>query len=318
MTSTRAKLAATLAAACLLGLGRLAAAQDKPRDEGLEKLLEKIDEPRAADKAKDSDKDKPKADDKAKDKAGEKADKPGKPAGGVEAEDKGLDKLLEGLGQIKDAPAPDDKKEGGPGGEPKPPMPDQGKKGGEPLDPNSKEIDDLLGQKAGDKPKKKPGDDKKGDKGDGQDGGPLGDVIKQMRDVEERLGKPDTGEETRKKQTEIVKNLDTLIEQMKNAKSQSQGLKMIRQGQKPGGPPNGQANNQPGATGDGVGNQKPEKPRTPPPPIELAKDVWGQLPPQFRDDMANILNEHPLPTKTDLIRLYYLSLGKKTSTNREE
>ena len=29
-----------------------------------------------------------------------------------------------------------------------------------------------------------------------------------MRDVEERLGKPDTGEETRKKQTEIVKNLD--------------------------------------------------------------------------------------------------------------
>ena len=37
-----------------------------------------------------------------------------------------------------------------------------------------------------------------------------------MREVEERLGKPDTGEETRKKQTEIVKNLEQLIEQMRN------------------------------------------------------------------------------------------------------
>jgi len=34
--------------------------------------------------------------------------------------------------------------------------------------------------------------------------------------------------------------------------------------------------------------------------------------------MANVLNENPLPTKTDLIRLYYLSLGKKSSTTREE
>ena len=42
-----------------------------------------------------------------------------------------------------------------------------------------------------------------------------------------------------------------------------------------------------------------------------------QLPSQFRDDMANVMNEHPLPTKADLIRLYYLSLGKKSSAREE-
>jgi len=306
MTSTRAKLAATLAAACLLALGWATPghAQDKPKDEGLEKLLEKIDEPKAVPAAK------------AKEKGDkDKADKPKAP-GEVAPEDKGLDKLLEGLGQTKDAPSPDDKKSGGPGGDPMPPKADDPRKGGEPGDPKTQELDDLLGQKAGDRPKNKPRDKK----GDGQDGGggPLGDVIKQMRDVEERLGKPDTGEETRKKQGEIVKNLETLIEQMKNSPSQSQGLKMIRQGQKPGGPPNGRAGNQPGATGDGTDKSRPEKPRTPPPPVEIAKEIWGQLPPQFRDDVSNILNEHPLPTRTDLIRLYYLSLGKKSLTTREE
>ena len=53
------------------------------------------------------------------------------------------------------------------------------------------------------------------------------------------------------------------------------------------------------------------------PPTEIAKEIWGQLPAQFRDEMANVMNEHPLPTKDDLIRLYYLSLGKKSSTREE-
>ena len=64
-----------------------------------------------------------------------------------------------------------------------------------------------------------------------------------MREVEERLGKPDTGEETRKRQAEIVKNLDQLIEQMKNAPSQASGLKMIREGKKPGRTPASRAIN---------------------------------------------------------------------------
>src|SRR4051794_25679560 len=206
MTIARSWIAATLTVASLaLGWAAPGYAQDKDKkDEGLEKLLEKLDESKAPDKAKDADK--------------------AKAPGAVAPKDESLDKLLEGLGQTKDTPAPDDKKPRGPGDNPTPPKPDQAKpddlKGGE------KDLDKVLEGLTGKKEKPKKERDKKDEEGSG----PLGEVIKEMRDVEERLGKPDTGEETRKKQTEIVKNLESLIEQLKNAPSQSQGLKMIRAG----------------------------------------------------------------------------------------
>jgi hypothetical protein len=293
MTIARSWIAATLTVASLaLGWAAPGYAQDKDKkDEGLEKLLEKLDESKAPDKAKDADK--------------------AKPPGAVAPKDESLDKLLEGLGQTKDTPAPDDKKPGGPGDAPMPPKPDQPKpdelKGGE------KDLDKILEGLTGKKEKPKKQRDKKDEEG----GGPLGQVIKEMRDVEERLGKPDTGEETRKKQTEIVKNLEQLIEQLKNAPSQSQGMKMIREGKKPGNQPGQQPQDQQGAMAQGANKSRPEKPRTPPDPTQIAKEIWGQLPSQFRDEMANVMNEHPLPTRADLIKLYYLSLGKKSSTREE-
>ena len=285
------------------------------KDDGLEKLLEKLDESKSAPAPSPA-----------------KPEEPGKPdagkppkAGEVGSKDQSLDKLLEGLGGSNDKPAPDDKKQGGgagPGDEP--PQPAKG--GGneakpDKLDDASKKLDDLLEEKTGRKPKKRDKPGQQGGQGQGQGqggdegeaGGPMGDLIKQMREVEDRLGKPDTGAETRKKQTEIVKNLDTLLEQMKSS-SQGQAMKLVRGGQKPGGPPQPGQGNQPGATGQGVGATKPTPPKTPPKPVELAKEVWGQLPAQFRDDMANVLNENPLPTKADLIRLYYISLGKKSAS----
>ena len=45
----------------------------------------------------------------------------------------------------------------------------------------------------------------------------MGQIIKEMRDVEQRLGKPDTGEDTQGKQKQIVKQLETLIEQMRQS-----------------------------------------------------------------------------------------------------
>ena len=293
MTIARSWIAATLTAASLaIGWAAPGYAQDKDKkDEGLEKLLEKLDESKSVDKAKDADKT--------------------KPPGAVAPKDESLDKLLEGLGQTKDTPAPDEKKPGGPGDDPMPPRPDQPKP--DELKGDAKDLDKLLEGLTGKKEKPKKQRDKKDEEG----GGPLGQVIKEMRDVEERLGKPDTGEETRKKQTEIVKNLEQLIEQLKNAPSQSQGMKMLREGKKPGNRPGQMAQDQPGATAQGVGKSLPTKPKTPPDPTQIAKEIWGQLPSQFRDEMANVMNEHPLPTKTDLIRLYYLSLGKKSSTREE-
>ena len=351
MVSLRFPAFSILALAIGLGAGpRLSSAQDPAKkDEALEKLLEKLDQPKPADQAKKPDvkptpKPEPPKKDDGLEKLLEKLDEsksaptpapakpgePGKPdagkpakAGEVGSKDQSLDKLLEGLGGANDKPAPDDKKQGGgPGPGDEPPQPLKG--GGDEakpdkLDDASKKLDDLLEEKTGRKPKKrdKPGQQGGQGQGQGQDegegGGPMGDLIKQMREVEDRLGKPDTGAETRKKQTEIVKNLDTLLEQMKSS-SQGQAMKMIRGGQKPGGPPQPGQGNQPGATGQGVGVSKPTPPKTPPKPVELAKEVWGQLPAQFRDDMANVLNENPLPTKADLIRLYYISLGKKSAS----
>jgi hypothetical protein len=305
MISARSMIAAALTAASFsFGLACPSAglAQDpKPaKDESLEKLLEKLEakEKAEADKAKDQDKDK-----KSEKKPGEVAPK-----------DQELDKLLEGLGQANDTPSPDDKKPSQPGAEgPTPPKGDQPKpedlKGGE------KDLDKVLEQITG--KGEKPKNQRQRKKED--ETGPLGQVIKEMRDVEERLGKPDTGEETRKKQGEIVKNLDTLIEQMKNAPSQSMALKMIRQGNQPGQPQKpGQPGQQPGATADGAPPSKPTDPKKKGAvDAQLAKSIWGQLPAQVRDEMGNVLNEAALPSHEELIKLYYLSLGKKNSTKED-
>ena len=44
-------------------------------------------------------------------------------------------------------------------------------------------------------------------------------MIKEMRDVEQRLGKPDPSEDTQKKQKQIVKRIETMIEQAKQSGS---------------------------------------------------------------------------------------------------
>ena len=270
------------------------------KEDSLDKMLEKLEAKEKADAARD----------KAKPADKDKGQKPGE----VAPKDAELDKLLEGLGQTKDAPSPEDKKPGGQGDGPPPPQGDQPRpedlKGGE------KDLDKELERITGKKEKPKNQRQRKAE----DETGPLGQVIKEMRDVEERLGKPDTGEATRKKQTEIVKNLDQLIEAMKNAPSQSMAMKMMKGGKKPGGPPQqpGQPGEQPGAMAQGPPPSKPGDPNKKTTlPDGLVKSIWGQLPSQFRDEMGNVSSEHPLPTRAELIKLYYMALGNK-SANRAE
>ncbi len=59
-----------------------------------------------------------------------------------------------------------------------------------------------------------------------------------MRDVEQRLGKPDPSEDTQKKQKQIVKRIETMIEQAKQSGSSA--------GRWPCGRVPGQAGQQPG------------------------------------------------------------------------
>ncbi len=302
--------------AMMLALGLSAAtighAQEPPapKDDALDRLLEKLEKPApppsdkpAGEPGKEKETaEKPKADAKP---AGEKK------AGDVSAKDQALDSLLEKLGESPDRPAAPDERRGPgpmpgePGKEPAPAKP--GERGAQDLTGKSKELDEHLEELTGRKRKKKDQD--------GEGSGPLSQVVKEMREVEQRLGKPDTGEETRKKQTEIVKNLDQLIEQLRNSSSQSKGQKsrmVMLPGQKPG-DPQGQ---QPGANANGAPPTKPAKPDGKHAVVN-GKDVWGHLPDELRQEMDNVAREVMLPSKDELIRLYYLSVSKK-SLNREE
>ena len=307
MTTARPRRLAALSTALIFGwaLAGLAQAPAKPKDGDLDDLLKKVEE---ASKPKQN------------------PSEPAKP-GQVAPQDKDLDDFLEKIGEDRDKPKADgkppeappgggaaddmkDQPKGGKGDKQKQDRKDQKHDSAKPKDGglagDDKDLDEHL---AGGK--KKPRNGQQRQKQD-EENGPMGDLIKQMREVEQRLGQPDTGEETRKKQTEIVKKLDSVIEQMRLVRTQSQMMRMMRQGQRPG-QQGQQANNDPQ---QGVGLQKPAMPR-PKSVVALDKNPWGHLPPDLRAEMDNVFKEEGLPVKLDLIKRYYLSVSKK-SLSREE
>lgn len=296
----------------------VAFAQDapKPTDEALEGLLKKLgdDKPATPDAAKKPD---PK-DTAPKPKAESAPTKPAsKPVGEVAPKDEDLDNLLEKLGTSRDKPSADDKSPGGGKGEPMPddpraPKPGEDKK----PDPGTltgkdKDLDEHIAEITGKRRKKK---EQQQQQRAGQEQGPLSDVIKQMRDVEKKLGDAETGEETRKEQTQIVKKLDTLIDQMRSMSPQRKMQKGIAM--KPGPKPGQQPGDQPGTTGGNAPMTKPLKPETKR-SLLAGKDSWGHLPPEMRQEMENVFKEEPLPSREELVRRYYLSVSKK-SLNRGE
>jgi hypothetical protein len=227
--------------------------------------------------------------------------KKGEPA--VAPKDQELDELLQKLGQTRETPAPDDRPRGAMApGETK----DAGQpsRGGRPdrakIGSQDKEIDDRLEELTG-RRRRRNGDD-------GQRTGTIGEIIKEMRDVEQRLGKPDTGEGTRTEQERIVKRIDTLIEEIKRSGG-SMGRLMIRHMRRPGREPGQDPGSTTGALARGVGPMKPARP-TNRHSNAGGKDIWGHLPPELRQEMENQSHEEPLTLKKELIDRYYLSVGK--------
>ena len=244
-------------------------------------------------------------------------DKSGKPstpksseAGKVSPKDQALDELLGKLGETKDEAAPEDRpRNGGPGREPPPPSgaekPRADKLGGK-----DKDLDERLEELTGRKKKRPPSDQERS--------GPVGEMIKEMRDVEQRLGKPDPSEDTQKKQKQIVKRIETMIEQAKQSGS-SGGRLVIRRVPKPG--------QQPGPTvpdGDQTGGSRPRGAQA----MKLAKpttqhstangkEVWGHLPDELRTMMEATFKETGLDSKRELINRYFLSVGKGTLVREE-
>jgi len=289
-----AALAATLAVTLVFATFGRGQDPDKPADDALEKLLEKLEGPKdKADAPKDSDK-----------KSGE-----------VAPSDKDLDNLLERLGQTTDAPTADEPRQGPglkkPDAPPSEPGKSKGKGEKDALKGEAKGLDQHLEELTGRKPKRDKSRDQEGDAS-----GPLSKVIKEMRDVEQRLGKTDTGDETRRRQAEIVKNLESLIEQMRESQSQAQAKKKMQLSMKPANQPGNKQGQEQGATAKGVGASKPERP-TDKRAMAGGKDEWGHLPPELREQMVNIFKEEGLPNKAEQIRRYYLSLSKKILTREE-
>jgi hypothetical protein len=223
-------------------------------------------------------------------------------SGSLAPKDQAIDDLLGKLGDSKDEPSRDERprnQESGaspPQGERKP-----GGGQGAKLEGKDKQIDDRLEELAG-RRRKRPNAD------DGERNGPIGEMIKEMRDVEQRLGKPDPSEDTQAKQKQIIKRIDTLIEQVRQSGS-SAGRLTIRRRQQQGNQPGQQQGDQTGALAQGAGPMKAAKP-TSQHSTAGGKGIWGHLPEELRQVMDNSFKEDALGSKAEMISRYFTSVGK--------
>lgn len=291
------------------GIPSVALAQDGS-DAALDALIKEIGE---GDRPEAGAEEPGKAEARPKPEEPRKAEEPKKSAPKPEelsGKDKELDDLLQSLGETEDEP--ETKKERQPPGqqgdegEGQPPKgePSDARDQGPGLDRDDKAIDEELEELAGRRRKKKDQDD-----GDGQGSGPMGEIVKEMREIEKRLGEPDTGDETRGRQQQLVKRLETLIERIRQEQQQQQSRRMQRMTRQQGGQPGEQEGQQAGNNPDGAPNQRPQRP-TDRRALAGGKDEWGHLPPELRQEMENVAKEESLPMSEDLIRRYYLSVSR--------
>jgi hypothetical protein len=309
-----AALTSTLVGASL----GLAQETPRPKDDALDSLLEKLDEAKSPDPGRPAPEEGERKEAEGSDPTAPEAGKPtegpaGEGKGEVDSKDQALDDLLEKLGETKDAPSPEDRPKaagGPPGGEPMPPKPQPDKPKADEPTGEAKDLDRHLEELTGRRTQRSDRD-----RG-GEGSGPLSDVIKKMREVEERLEKTETGQETRQKQAEIVKGLDRIIDQLRSSSGKPQGKSKMRLAIKPGQQPGSRSGPTTGASAGQAPNQKPLKP-TERRALVNGKDEWGHLPEALRLELENVMKEAPLSTKEDLIRRYYLSVSKK-SLSREE
>ena len=233
---------------------------------------------------------------------------PGKKAEASNAltgKDQEVDELLQKLGETTETPAPDDRPRGGAGRGEKA----EGQGPAQPPDKNDrnrlsgkdKETDEHLEELTGRRKRKKDDNEERS--------GPAGQIIKEMRDIEQKLNKPDTGEGTREEQKKVVKRIETLIEEMKQSGQSGMGRMTIRRVRRPGQQPGQQPGSNEGAQARGAPLQKPLRPTTKH-STAGGKDIWGHLPEELRAEIENMINELPLSTKEALIDRYYLSVGK--------
>jgi hypothetical protein len=312
MSVKLAQLVVVLAVVTAMSGGRGVAQESrKTKDDALDSLIKELTEPEkaAAKSAQSAKAQKAKsggsqAQTKSTPGTSKSADKPAASksaaAGKVAPKDQALDELLGKLGETRDEPAADEERRApASGDEPQEPSrarkADPAKLGGK-----DKDLDERLEELAGRRRKRRSPDQERS--------GPIGEMIKEMRDVEQRLGKPDPSEDTQKKQKQIVKRIETLIEQARQSGS-GPGSLAIRRVRQPGQQPGQQPGDQTGALARGAPPMKPAKP-TSQHSTASGKDIWGHLPPELRQIMDNSFKEIALDSKSELISRYFFSVGK--------
>jgi hypothetical protein len=312
-----------------VGLSTIGLAQETApkKDDGIDSLLEKLADPSNRTDKSDDKATKKEGQDGKKKESGDKAtpgDRPGnadskgdkarpKSTDGsspLSGKDQEVDELLQKLGETTERPSPDDRRGGGGGGEKsdargpsqKPEPNDRNKLSGK-----DKETDEHLEELTGRKRRKKADEEERT--------GPAGQIIKEMRDIEQKLAKPDTGDTTREEQKKVVKEIEKLIEEARQSGQSSMRRMMVRRVRQAG-QQRGQQQGQEGAMAGGVG---PSKPLKPPSKHSNAsgKDIWGHLPPEMRALIENMIDELPLDSKAELIERYYTAVNKKKLVREE-
>lgn len=165
-------------------------------------------------------------------------------------------------------------------------------------------------------------------------------AIKGMREAQKRIESQDTGNKTRETQEQVVRDLDKLIElirqqlQQAQQKQSQQKQKQQKDKQKPLAnveldPQNSQKQSQKQGEKkqslDGTDKSKQSTDRTAADKAreeeaarreQLIKDVWGHLPPALRQELSNAYKENYLPKYDDQVRKYYESLAEKNRKNK--
>ncbi len=190
--------------------------------------------------------------------------------------------------------------------EKKPSEPAPATKAPPPAEPGEKKLEKQLGRA-----------------GVSEDDSPLVSIARQMRGVEDALGRTDSGPATQEAQARIVANLNELLKQAAKGAGQcrpSQGKPPSTAPRQPIAQPNAPpkpGTGQPKATPNAAQPKKPDataaKPKRPDMQemLSLIKRLWGELPERERNQMLQLPPEEFLPKYETMIEDYYKRLAEE-------
>jgi hypothetical protein len=151
----------------------------------------------------------------------------------------------------------------------------------------------------------------------GDEADPLSRITHRMRDVQQRIARARSGADTQQMQSEIVSDLDRLIDELK--KNANQSSSSSSQGSQQSGEPSEKEDGQQASAGqsgsqaarDSTARLTREKAAKPEPSgvRELMEGAWGRLPERVRQQMLQSSIEDFVPQYETLLREYFRSIA---------